>query len=299
MDLLLINLGLLAAILFAVFGLIATLRQRPGVGFWTTLFALVALVGVLVALNLPASMTAANMPTPADAPPLPALPPVDQLATIAAAILLVAGVVLLVIERLRLKAALSQSRGVLGLGAGTLLLVGMFVGPMLADAVVPTPPASAATEAAADTDGSTSLTAFTAGAAAQVSSPPAPLPSATPRPIIPTTTPPPPRPVMPSPTPTNTMVPLVRGTTTEETPASAGSGTGSNTTAANCTGFVQNNLNLRSEASTDGDILVTIPSGTGITLTGSSDDGAWLSATYGQMHGWVSADYVLLGDSCR
>jgi hypothetical protein len=296
MDLLLINIGLLATILFALFGLIATLRKRPGVGFWTTLFALIALVAVLAGLNLPDNLTAANMPVPADAPPLPALPPVDQLAMVAAAILLVSGVVLLIVERLRLKAALSGSRGVLGLGTGALILVGVFVGPMLGDAVIPTSPASAAS-AAVDSDGSTSLTAFR-GTTAQVSSPPAPLPSATPQPIIPTTTPPPPRPVMPSPTPTNTMVPLVRTTATEEAPASTGNGTSSSTTATTCTGFVQNNLNLRNEASTSGEILVTIPSGTGITLTGSSEDGAWLSATYGQMSGWVSADYVLLGDRC-
>jgi len=68
---------------------------------------------------------------------------------------------------------------------------------------------------------------------------------------------------------------------------------------ADCVGIVQNNLNLRAEPGTDAELLVTIPSGTAINLNGTSADGGWLHTTYGQMTGWVSADYVLPGESCN
>ncbi|NCB64287.1 MAG: peptidoglycan endopeptidase, partial [Clostridia bacterium] len=51
-------------------------------------------------------------------------------------------------------------------------------------------------------------------------------------------------------------------------------------------------LNLRSSAGTDGNILATIPNGTGLTLEGISS--GWYRVTYNGQTGYVSGDYVVL-----
>lgn len=69
------------------------------------------------------------------------------------------------------------------------------------------------------------------------------------------------------------------------------------TQAATALGYGQINtdgsaLNLRATASIDGNILATIPNGTGLTLEGIS--GGWYKVTYNDQTGYVSGDYVVL-----
>lgn len=269
--------GLGAGLLFILFSILQVVRGKTGVGFWASLLAGVALAATLLALYLPQA---------------PA-PDTRLLAIALGGGLALVGLVLLFLERRR-QQPLGQSRGLLGAGVGALILLGVVVGPYIAR-VVPTPavPTAVAPQGVAAGDGdSVNLTAFSNPVAA-VETPPVPVVSPTPQPAVASVTPLPPRPVLPTPTPTNTLVPLV--TVDAEATDAAEATNAAETTS--CAGIVQNNLNLRTEPSLDGAIQVTIPSGTTVSVDGATDDG-WLSVTYGQMSGWVSGDYVLLGASC-
>lgn len=51
-------------------------------------------------------------------------------------------------------------------------------------------------------------------------------------------------------------------------------------------------LNLRSEASTDAAVLVTLDYGTQVDVLSTSDDGTWHKVTYNGMTGYMSGDYL-------
>jgi len=69
-------------------------------------------------------------------------------------------------------------------------------------------------------------------------------------------------------------------------------------TASLCVGTVQNNLNLRSGPDVSYERILTIPYATLLTIHARNDDGGWLWVDYDETHGWVSADYVVLNESC-
>ncbi|MCC6616149.1 MAG: SH3 domain-containing protein [Anaerolineae bacterium] len=84
---------------------------------------------------------------------------------------------------------------------------------------------------------------------------------------------------------------------TADAPDSA-SGVATEASVVDCRGTVQNNLNLRRAPSVDAERILTVPYATLLTIHARSEDGAWLWADYDDAHGWVSADYVVLSESC-
>lgn len=80
-------------------------------------------------------------------------------------------------------------------------------------------------------------------------------------------------------TPTETVAP----TPTEEPPA-----------AEQSTGVTTDALNLRSAPDTESDILLVIPAGETVTLTGDASDG-FVAVDYQEESGWVSVDFLDLG----
>ena len=280
MDTQLITVSLVSALLYLVLSARKALSQRRGGSFFTSLLATVTLVSALLALYLPAE------------PSTEARTAVLGLGAVMAA----AGAVLLAIEWRRVDRKLSDSRGILAIGTGVLLFVGLFAGPLIAQAVTPPLPAmsdAASAPAAGAVDDTLALTSANATPEAEIAlmetmAPPTASPTA-----APTATPLPPRPTLPMPTPTNTPVVIATWAATEEAAVAE------ENALADCVGFVQNNLNLRAEPDAGAELLVTIPSGTAINIAGTNADGSWLHTTYGQLTGWVSADYVLPGESCN
>lgn len=280
MDTILLIISLIAALLYLLLSVFQALRQRAGSTSFTTLLALVTLVTALLAVYLPVQLNADTF----------------SLAVVLGAVLLAAGLVLVLLERRRPEHKPSDSRGILAMATGVLLFVGLFGVPYVARMVFPALSATpeAVVAPASPVDGSVALTSSGAASDAEVALEATTVPATASATPVASTTPLPPRPLLPSPTPTHTPVVIATWVPTEDAPVAA-----ENAQSADCVGFVQNNLNLRAEPALDGALLVTIPSSTALTIAGTSADGGWLRTTYGQMSGWVSADYVLLGDRCQ
>lgn len=69
------------------------------------------------------------------------------------------------------------------------------------------------------------------------------------------------------------------------------------TPAQACLLIVNYNLNLRAEPSPDAERLTTIPFGTTLESSGSSDSN-WWHVTYDGIEGWVSGDYLTPASTC-
>lgn len=98
---------------------------------------------------------------------------------------------------------------------------------------------------------------------------PTPIPTATPEPVA-------------TPTPEATPTPAV---VTEQTPG------GVTVTVQSGTYTATADINMRSDASTDAEVLVGIASGTQLTGTGVCDNN-WVRVEYDGKTGYVSGDYV-------
>jgi len=72
--------------------------------------------------------------------------------------------------------------------------------------------------------------------------------------------------------------------------------------APSCTVTATNNLNLRSDPSTTHPLLLTIPAGTTLTVSGKSTDKAWWKISYNSgssaQVGWVSTQYTTNNGKC-
>lgn len=115
-------------------------------------------------------------------------------------------------------------------------------------------------------------------------------PSSTPRPSSTPT-------LVPSPTelpsPTGTLTP----TATRE-PFSTRTPTPTATITGVCSAIVDYNLNLRTVASPESNVISVIPYSTIVDVGGRSHDGEWYFVEYNDQWGWVLAEYVSAEPSC-
>ncbi|MDO4344657.1 MAG: SH3 domain-containing protein, partial [Eubacteriales bacterium] len=77
-----------------------------------------------------------------------------------------------------------------------------------------------------------------------------------------------------------------------DTPAG---GTASDAENANLM-YATGDVNMRSSAGTDGDVLDTLPSGAEVTATGNTQ-GGWTEVTYNGQTGYVSSNYLAQGST--
>jgi hypothetical protein len=255
-----------AAVLFAALyilnALARTFARSAKIGFWETLLIFLA---VLISL-------AALIANSTDALPSEF---VQQVVLIAAGILAILSLPIILLE-FRRKQAWNASRGLLGIGAGLMVVLATFV-------IVPFttpyffPPATATTTNTpigtppppTNTPTSTSTSTATR------------TPTLT---MTPTYT----RTPRPTPTPTDTRIPAVPSRTPRptETPINP------------CVAQVANNLNLRTEPRTDAELLTTIPFDTSLAIFGRNEDSTWWFVAYEGQEGWVLGEFLLVTEPC-
>lgn len=196
-----------------------------------------------------------------------------------AVLLIAAGVILfsvplLLFELRRPMRNLLQSRGLLGIGVGALLVIARFTVPLTYAYLNPAPESTAepvisdAVRADEEAFASPTLPTF-------LTNTPAPTSTATrtPRPTL---------------TPTSTRRPFGRPTSTP-TPTLVATG---------CTAQVTVNLRLRAAPNTDAATLATIPFDTVVPVFGRSADVNWLLVSYEGLTGWASGEYLALDEGC-
>ena len=258
------------ALLFILYSISRAFQQRTG----TTLFSL-----LLAALTI-APLSAYVLGTD----PTAGLP---IRVILVVGMLLVAGVVMLWVERRRAKPSLNASQGVMTLGVSGLLLASIFIDPMIVDTLAK----SATAKGEASQPNSAALTAvssstptenFASPTNATISQNAATMMTNTPQPTI---TPLSTR-ALPDPLPTRfiytTLVPTATSAQVEI-----------------CEAVVQHNLNLRVDASAQSELLATIPFSTVIPVFGRNNDNLWLYVRYNNQFGWVSAQYLLPKADCK
>lgn len=263
----------IAALLFILYALLRAISGRKGVPFLSPLLALITLV-LVTSYALQQQTTELNI--------LPL-----------ALIVVIAGIIIFSIEKLRARTGWNDSLGVLTIGMSILLLITMVLSPILKTklleaASVPITNNAETTPESGDlaTESSVALASNTQNnqpettpTATQV------VPSQTPLPIRTLANPLPTRYVYATPAPVNGEA---TETTTDE----------SESVVVGCEAVVENNLNLRGEPSPDGELLLTIPHASMISVYARNADGSWLDVRYEDQRGWVNADFVTLNTGC-
>lgn len=262
MSLLLVAVGGVFALLFALLSIIQTIRRQSRIGFVQLLLAFLALLVPLAGLI---------MDQLGDEP----LPAMTRLALVVAALAVVPGVIVLLLE-LRRPERLKTSRGLLGLGVGLLLAISTFTVPVIAEnqlaevRVTPTSPVLVAR--AEETDS----------------------------PAEPTVT------LMRTPTPTLTMTPTqTRTPRATPTPSPTRFRFATRTPAPTatlpnpCLAIADYNLNLRAEPDLEAELVATIPYNTTVTLFGRNTDSTWWYGRYEGQTGWLKGEFLTLSASCE
>lgn len=287
MELSLLTSGGIFAVLFVLYSVLQTIRGRFHVNFLATLLAFAATLPSIVALIL-------NQQSPN---PLPLI----NFAAVGIAVVVIAfsGIVLFVEHRRSRKNRndeVTASRGMLGIGVGSLLIAAVFAAPLTTGMVMPAAPQVdiAATVVA-------QLPQEAAQSAVQVESvalqttreaTATPTPSRTPQPL----------PLLPTIPPALLTIPAIdateEATATSSAEAEAAESTGEAVANTDCFGTITQGLNMRSAANVDARIIRTIPAGTDVPIFGQSRGGFWLSTNYQDTQGWVSSQYVALSASC-
>ncbi len=296
------------ALIYALFALLQALRHRQQ-GIAATLLALIAVAAPVIAyiLSSAADVHASLL----------------QSILINAAVVFIASLLTLLVERRNPQRDPRHSFGMFGVGVSMILVVAMFALPLLTSGTSrAAPPAFAntvSTNSATTTSNNTdsgqivlasdrsaqnpfSQTTNTTAQAQAETTENAPQAQAT---TIPTATAIPTQAatvVRPTPIvfPTNTPTPEVSATTevTAEASAATAATAATVSNAATCTLTVDYNLNLRNQPTTDGStVLLSIPYGTTVTTDGKTADG-WYRVSYNDQTGWVSGQYVTASASC-
>jgi hypothetical protein len=255
-----------AAVLFAVLyilnALARTFSRSAKIGFWETLLVFLATLISIFALIANSTDT-----LPSDL--------VQPVVLIAAGILIALSLLLLLIEARR-KQPWNASRGVLGIGAGLMILLATFVIVPLTTPYFFPPPTSTLTNTPIGTPPPPTNTPTSTNTA-----------TATRTPTL-TMTPTYTRTPRPTPTPTDTRRPAAPSRTPRptETPVNP------------CVAQVSNNLNLRTEPRTDAELLITIPFDTSLAVFGRNEDSTWWYVAYEGQEGWVLGEFLLVTEPC-
>ncbi len=252
MALLLVAAGGVFTLLFIINLISQTLRQRPKIGFWHTLLAFLATLLPITGLsdaNLDGTLSITTR----------------QIVLLLAAIMIVASGVAIAVE-LRRPQRLKQSRGVLGIGVGMLLLLSAFSVPMIAEniyASIPPSPTLPIALAAEVTSGAGTMR-----------------PSNTPFPTF---------------TPTLSPAPLTN------TPFSFATNTpeaGETSIVLSCEATTIYNINLRAEPYAESALVGSIAFNTTISLLGRNADSSWWAADYRGRSAWIRSDLLNLNENC-
>lgn len=262
--------GLLLLLASAFFGLIfilnaviQTIRKQTRVGFFQTLLTfLVVLLPVLALVGNQLSETPAQV--------------ISTAALGVAGLLIVPSLILMLFD-LRRPERLKQSRGVMGIGAGLLLVIATFSVPLSAEVALnaqqstPTPLVAAGAENTAEGGASSAVTASVSRT---------PTPTFTPT-ITPTR----------KPRPTITSV-ATRFQFVTRTPFPTA------TLPNPCLALANYNVNLRAKPEADADVLATIPYNNTVTLFGRNADSSWWYGEYEGKSGWVKGEFISPSSSC-
>ncbi len=213
------------------------------------------------------------------------------------------GGILLLMERKQAGYRFSKSRGLLSTGIGVLLIATLLTTPLITSLM--SGGAGLSGDAFAETALAASPMEGDMGSSGEVfvgslaSPTPSPTAQSTPT-LMPTATFTP----FPSATPMPTLPALVLPTSTPgampalATPNADGNPTTTTDGSAICQVTTGANLNLRQSPGTDTAILTTIPNGTTLTATETTDDRIWWQVSHNGQVGWVIRDYLYFGAEC-
>lgn len=292
MELNLLMVGGGAALLFVIYSVGQMLRGRFQINFLSTLLAFAAALAPMTALIMNRLRDQPNEQI--------------ELSAIGIALVVLVGSALVFLVEHRRAAAdekidveVSQSRGVLGVGIGTLLLISTLVTPLLTGMVAPPATMVDMAALASATPEPTGVIAATEEAEA-TSEPVARAATPSPQPTTALTRETRPVPQLPTVPPELLVLPASALTTEVETTVEAeatadaveAAERGEAAREAVCTGEVTNNLNMRGGPSMDASILLTIPYESVVPIYGQSTGGFWLAVEYDATEGWVSSQYI-------
>jgi 4-amino-4-deoxy-L-arabinose transferase-like glycosyltransferase len=267
MPYLLLGSGALFAVLMLLNAIIQTIRKPPKLGFWHTWLAFIS---TLLPIGAIISNTQSETPDPL----------INQGAVLIAAVVIVLSLLILVIEARRAERNLLQSRGILGVGVGALVILSTFAVPQISNAIeVATSPDPTVVAQNA------TATIIAASATATFTNTPEPTltPSRTPS-ATPSRTPAPPTP---------SITPFLYNSPTPVPTATLEGG-------VVCEGKVAEfNINMRRLPSTNAGIRQGIPAGAELRVIGPNEDASWWLVEYQALDGWVSNDVVEVGEGCR
>ncbi|MEO8607546.1 MAG: SH3 domain-containing protein [Chloroflexota bacterium] len=262
MGLLLLLAGAFFGLSFILNAVIQSIRKQTRIGFFQTL--LMFLVVLLPLLALVGNQLSENP-----------IQMVSTAALVVAGILMVLSLILMLFE-LRRPDRLKQSRGVMGIGAGLLLVIATFSVPLSANIALnakqsTTTPLVVAAENTAEA-GVSSAAIATATRTPTASATPTITPTRKPRPTI---------------TPVATRFQFV----TRTPPPTA-------TLPNPCLALANYNINLRAKPEADAEVLATIPYNNTLTLFGRNADSSWWYGEYDGKSGWVKGEFISPSSSC-
>ncbi|MEM6282666.1 MAG: SH3 domain-containing protein [Chloroflexota bacterium] len=266
------NLSIAATVflaLYALTALIQALRKDLRAGCWSHFLITVAIL----------LFSGSFIFSTRTEEPQPLTTPISAGALISLAVL---SVITLFIERRGEQFAALYSRAILGLGTSVILTVSLFLTPLVPESIIQIPTSTpvsqsllAASNSAGVAAGNIVPTQDTATTATPV---------ATAEPTL-TRTP------LPSPSPTRTRRAYVPPTATETPELEA--------VAEACDAQTTVNINVRSEPSTDAEIVAIVPEGLFIEIFGKNDDGTWWNTEFEGERGWVFGGLLQFDPVCN
>jgi hypothetical protein len=280
MAFVLLIVGAFFAFLFVFNGLVQGLRGNVRIGFWATFFAFAATlitVGAVVTSNL------------GDVS-LPMLPPIPQLVLGLGAALAVISIILVLIDSRRSEYRFRDARGLLGIGAGILMVASTFIVPFLSTDVLPVPTVVAVDISSTLAILSTQAANDSAVDAEAVGSPS----SSTSATVTSAFT------MTPTRTPTSTRTPRPASSVTMtrvryESPTPTMTPTLPNP----CLVLVNYNLNVRAEPNDEASVLIVIPFDTSVPAFAKDESGEWWQVSYEDQSGWVKQEFITLSSACE
>jgi len=253
------------ALLYVVNAMIQTVRGRTRIGFIQTLLAFLAVLLPLAALIR-------------DRQAVESVPLVRTIALGIAVGMVILNFLVMLLE-LRRPERLKGSRGLLGIGAGLLIVISAFSVPMTADyafSLIPATPTPLVVLSSGDDESTAEV-----GIAR-----PTATPTWTPSPTL-ASTPTATRRSQATPTLTATRFQFV--TRTPQPTA---------TLPDPCLALANYNVNLRASPEADAEVLSVISYNNTITLFGRNADSSWWYGEYEGEAGWVKGEFLALSASC-
>lgn len=250
--------------LFILFGVIGSIRNKARVGCWSNIYLFLG--GSLMIASF--VLNALSDEEPANVGLLAAF--------IGIASLIVASLVLVVLDRSNDQYEGMYSRGVLGAGMGAILLVAAIFIPIVPNTIIPIPSPTPIVAAVRNTPVAIDVV-VTGSSDTTIEMQPTSEPTITRTPL-------------PSPSPTRTRRAYIPPTTTP-TPIAP-------RVADNCGATINVNANVRSEPTTDGEVVAIVPAGRYVSVVARNTENTWWQIEFERQQGWVFGDLLSLDEVC-